>query len=80
GAGAGFMDVGRRQAPPLPPWPYDRLPVGEIVPPGRMPEAADQAIPTTPATGFNPARSALTLKGDPGGGKSLAVELFGAKK
>ena len=80
GPGAGFMDVGRRQAPPLEPWPYDRLPVGKIVPPGRTPEAADQAVPTRPATGFDPAKSHLALKPKPGGGKSLAAELFGPKK
>jgi len=80
GSGPGFMDVGRRQAPPLPPWPYDRVPVGKTVPPDRTPQARDQALPTKQATGFDPAAFGRPLTPRPGGGKSLAAEMFSPDK
>ncbi len=52
GPGEGFEDSGRRSAPDLAPWPYTRLAVGEVVPPGNPPSSADDAIPTRLATGW----------------------------
>jgi len=52
GAGAGFENHGSRKAPPLAPWPYKRLPVGDIVPPGQPPSSADSSIPSKLATGW----------------------------
>jgi hypothetical protein len=57
GPGAGFEEYGSRQAPALKPWPYDRLPVGEVIAPGTPSSSADDRLPTALATGWegNPA-------------------------
>jgi hypothetical protein len=52
GAGEGFEEHGARRAPALRAWPYDRLPVGEVVPPGTPPSSADDRLPTALATGW----------------------------
>ncbi|MDP6037564.1 MAG: right-handed parallel beta-helix repeat-containing protein, partial [Candidatus Latescibacteria bacterium] len=41
GAGEGYMYEGEREAPTLAEWPYTRLPVGEIIPPGNSPASSD---------------------------------------
>jgi len=51
GPGAGFEVAGSRIAPPLAPWPYTALAVGEIAAPGTPPGSADERIPTRLATG-----------------------------
>jgi hypothetical protein len=52
GAGEGFLFEGERTAPPLPSWPYRKLLVGDVIPPGDPPASADSAIPTRLATGW----------------------------
>jgi hypothetical protein len=52
GPGEGFEESGSRPAPKLAPWPYRRLAVGTIVPPGSPPGSADSALPTRIATGW----------------------------
>jgi hypothetical protein len=52
GAGEGFENHGKREAPPLAAWPYDRLPVGPVVEPGQPPSSADDAIPVQAADGW----------------------------
>ena len=59
GPGEGFEDLGAREAPPLAPWPWTRLPVGRTVAPGTPPSSADARLPTALATGW---------EGDPGAG------------
>ena len=53
GPGPGFEENGTRKAPPLPAWPYVRVPVGDIVRPGNPASSADSAIPTALATGWS---------------------------
>jgi hypothetical protein len=52
GPGKGFEEHGSWKAPPLAAWPYNRLPVGEVIPPGNPKSSADDAIPTELATGW----------------------------
>ena len=52
GPGPGFEEHGSRKAPTLAKWPYRRLPVGEVIPPGNPRSSADDAIPTALATGW----------------------------
>jgi len=52
GAGEGCLFDGERKAPPLAKWPYKRLLVGRVLPPGMPPASADKVIPTQPATGW----------------------------
>lgn len=52
GAGEGYLHVGERRAPKLADWPYTRLLVGEVIPPGTPPASADSVIPTKLATGW----------------------------
>jgi hypothetical protein len=52
GPGPGFEEHGSRKAPALAKWPYSRLPVGEVIPPGNPRSSADDAIPTALATGW----------------------------
>ena len=52
GPGAGFEEFGKRTAPPLAKWPYNRLAVGEVIPPGNPKSSADDAIPTALADGW----------------------------
>lgn len=52
GAGQGFELTGSRRAPPLAPWPYRSLPVGEVVAAGVPPASADAQLPTKSATGW----------------------------
>ena len=52
GPGEGFEESGKRRAPQLATWPYTRLAVGEVIPPGNPPSSADSAIPTRLATGW----------------------------
>jgi hypothetical protein len=52
GPGEGFEDHGSRPAPPLPPGPWVRLPVGEVIPTGTPPSSANDRIPTQLATGW----------------------------
>jgi hypothetical protein len=51
GPGAGHEVAGSRQAPPLKPWPYKALPVGDAMPPGSPKSSANDQIPTKIATG-----------------------------
>lgn len=51
-AGEGFEESGSRQAPGLARWPYTRLAVGVVIPPGEPPSSADGAILTRLATGW----------------------------
>jgi len=53
GPGEGFEEHGSRKAPPLAQWPYNRLPVGEVIAPGTPPSSADDAVPTALATGWS---------------------------
>jgi len=80
GAGEGFLEAGTRAAPPLARWPYDRLPVGEVVPADQNPQSRDDRLPTKPATGWDAAASGLKYKPTPAAGASLAVELFAGGK
>jgi hypothetical protein len=52
GPGEGFEEYGKRKAPALAKWPYNRLPVGEVIPPGNPKSSANDAIPTALATGW----------------------------
>lgn len=52
GPGAGFEEYGSRQAPPLAIWPWKRLAVGEVIPPGTPESSADDKVPTALATGW----------------------------
>jgi len=52
GPGAGFEEAGSRKAPPLAKWPYNRLPVGEVIAPGNLKSSSNDAIPTALATGW----------------------------
>jgi hypothetical protein len=52
GPGEGFVEHGSRKAPPLAKWPYTRLAVGAVIPPGNPPASADTAVPTALATGW----------------------------
>lgn len=52
GPGPGFEQHGTREAPVLPPWPWTRLPVGQVVPAGNPPSSADSQVPTALATGW----------------------------
>jgi hypothetical protein len=52
GPGEGFEEHGSRAAPDLAAWPYNRLPVGDTVPPGRPASSADEALPTRLAAGW----------------------------
>ncbi|MDO8540493.1 MAG: right-handed parallel beta-helix repeat-containing protein [Opitutaceae bacterium] len=52
GPGAGFEESGQRAAPPLAPWPWTRLAVGEVIPPGTPPSSANDRIATALATGW----------------------------
>lgn len=52
GPGRGFEEHGSRKAPPVAAWPYNRLPVGEVIPAGNPKSSADNTIPTALATGW----------------------------
>lgn len=52
GPGRGFEEHGSRVAPPLPVWPWTKLPVGEVIPAGTPRSSADERIPTALATGW----------------------------
>lgn len=52
GPGDGFVEHGSRPAPPLAAWPWKRLAVGEVIPPGTPPASADDRVPTKLATGW----------------------------
>jgi hypothetical protein len=51
GAGPGFEAQGTRRAPPLKPWPYKALPIGEVTSPVAE-STSGNAPPTQPATGW----------------------------
>lgn len=53
GEGEGYVYEGEREAPPLAEWPYTRLLIGEIIPPGNPPVSGNDAIPTQQATGWH---------------------------
>jgi hypothetical protein len=53
GPGTGFAVAGSRAAPPLKPWPYQALPVGEVIAVPKDSASADGLLPTKLATGWD---------------------------
>jgi hypothetical protein len=53
GPGEGFEATGSRKPPPLAAWPYNVLPVCDVVPAGNPASSADDRLPTRLATGWD---------------------------